>query len=232
MTKTTKRTLILTLALLLMLSLAALFMGFLKASAAPTTDTGEWDGGGIERGSTLPSDARLITPGEDLSGRTLFFDGVSFHAEPYYYYNRESISIQDGTGVLTIQFMYVTNTLHLTITKGDTEVYKETDDGVSIVKITLPEKAIVSAVDVYFYDQSPQHVYDTTAFIYVSDSYDGIEAEPEDPADTNEDPAADEGTIFDKASEWLQTNTGIAVSSGGIVVIGVIILLLIFTKRK
>ncbi len=64
-----------------------------------------------------------------------------------------------------------------------------------------------------------------TELIKYSDTFDGIIPEPEDPA-------ADEGTIFDKASEWLQTNTGIAISSGGIVVIGVIILLLIFTKRR
>ena len=38
MTKTAKRTLVLTLALLLMLSLAALFTGFLKASAAEATE--------------------------------------------------------------------------------------------------------------------------------------------------------------------------------------------------
>ena len=79
MTKTAKRTLILTLALLLMLSLAAVFTGFAKASAAGTigtitvSETAEED---------LPDDLRPLKVGDDLTGKHLYIHR-EWHTAPY-----------------------------------------------------------------------------------------------------------------------------------------------------
>ena len=76
--------------------------------------------------------------------------------------------------------------------------------------------------------------------IRVSDSFNGVINTPEDPADTNEEPGTDDGgnigEWLDNAgtavSDWLKSNTGIAVSSTGVILIALVIIVLFIGRRK
>lgn len=207
MTKTAKRTLILTLALLLMLSLAALFTGFLKASAAEAPYTLK------ELNETeLPDDLRPVKVGDDLSGKHIYFStewwdsGFTMNGM-----NKYTITAGDLSIDILGERSYTINT-----TTGGSEFFSS-DRYYSLYMEEEGASWQVTNITFTSYDAISSELQETD-HIQVSES--------------EINPPESEGTILDKASEWLKTNTGIAISSGGIVVIGVIILLLIFTKRK
>lgn len=230
MTKSLKRGLILSFILLLFISLFAFMFNYQRASAAVVTDTGEWAGGKFQEVGTLNNDKKLILPGNDISGRTVFFDIASFMEDPYDYYNTDSITIKSSDKTYKLEFRGSDSSKgDLIISLNDETIYRENSiNGIGSIK--MPAEATVVSVTGSFYAPGDGSILnkESTTFLYLSDSYDGIEAET--PADTNENPESD--NFLDEISAWLETNTGIAVSSGGIVVIGVIILLLIFTKRR
>ncbi len=87
-------------------------------------------------------------------------------------------------------------------------------------------------IDTY-YDNDPYKTDQLAADIDSINFY-VFESNPFEKTDMNAsaDENSESDNFLDEISAWLETNTGIAVSSGGIVVIGVIILLLIFTKRR
>lgn len=225
MTKTAKRTLILTLALLLMLSLAALFTGFLKASASVVVDNGylgfkeEPKLVTVDKNSSLIDDLRIVEKTEDIGGKYLFFDTSEFKKAGV---TEEVLKV--GNALLHFNITNDKVTFDAVFTTTTQTSYKWEGGAEDEFCVLIPENVGGTGASVFAItlDETEK---ETSTYVYVSDTFDGVIPEPEDPA-------ADEGTIFDKASEWLQTNTGIAISSGGIVVIGVIILLLIFTKRK
>ncbi len=225
MTKTAKRTLILTLALLLMLSLAAVFTGFLKASADVVVDDGHFGFEEepklvtVDKNSSLIDDLRVVEKTEDIGGKYLFFDTSEFKkagvTEEVLRVGNALLHFNITNGKVTFDVVFSTTTQTSYKWEGGAE-----DEFCVLIPKNVAGSG--SSVSVITLDETEK---ETSTYVYVSDTFDGVIPEPEDPA-------ADEGTIFDKASEWLQTNTGIAISSGGIVVIGVIMLLLIFTKRK
>ena len=210
MTKTAKRTLILTLALLLMLSLAALFTGFLKASAAEAPYTLK------ELNETeLPDDLRPVKVGDDLTGKHIYFSTEWWDSD---FMANGSNTYYIKAGNLSIVFF----------AEGSYLLRNSTSAGIENEFFT-PDRYY----SLYMEEEGASWQVTNITFA----TYDGITSEKQETdniqvSESEINPHESEGTILDKASEWLQTNTGIAISSGGIVVIGVIILLLIFTKRK
>ena len=225
MTKSLERGLILSFILLLFISLFAFMFNFQRASAAVVTDNGYFDFKGgpklvtVDKNSSLIDDLRVVEKTEDVGGKYLFFDTSEFKkagvTEEVLHVGNSLLHFNITNGKVTFDAVFTTTTQ---------TCYKWEGGAEDEFCVLIPENigGGGAGVSAFTLDETEQ---ETSTYVYVSDTFDGVIPEPEDPV-------ADEGTIFDKASEWLQTNTGIAVSSGGIVVIGVIILLLIFTKRR
>ena len=215
MTKTAKRTLILTLALLLMLSLAALFMGFLKASAAEATEP-QSELHEIDE-SNLPDDLRPLAKNEDLAGKYIFFSTDDLEENLYIIIGTEDYQFwSDQSNVYQFKAFGLYLNYTTTLEAGKTYYYQLLD---------MPGNCTSLSVG-----GSEQ---DSTTMIRVSDSFNGVINEPEDPA-------TDEGGNFGQwldgvgttVSDWLKTNTGIAVSSTGVIIIAVALIVLFLGRRK
>ena len=209
MTKTVKRSFILTLAMLLMLSLAALFTGFLKASAAEATEP-QSELHEIDE-SNLPDDLRPLAKNDgDLAGKYIFFSTDDIGEGLYIIIGTEDYQISPT------QFKAFGVSLNYTtpIEAGKTYYYRLPDISGTATQITENSSQV-----------------DSTIKVRVSDSFNGVINEPEDPDD-----GGNIGEWLDNAgtavSDWLKSNTGIAVSSTGVILIALVIIVLFIGKRK